>query len=225
MRIISKTNDYYDGVGRSDKESLPVYVRNHKEYQLNEFPTHPAITYVYNDFGINVILIGFCGKVYPAFQIKRYLKPDINLFTKDEVIAYIESQLKKSELEYFRTKKIMFAYSRSFETKFEVEQFFSEVKHCQTDFMPIFEKYKTAQFVMECTYRGWVVLHVGIPLKNFGFQKIFNPYQAYQEINMFMGNFAEDRKSMPIISDELKAQSHGFDKLSFRKPKSTDRNY
>jgi hypothetical protein len=58
-------------------------------------------------------------------------------------------------------------------------------------------------------------------LKDVEFYRVFDPYSAYQEIEMFLNNLAIPQKDMPKIPDRENILSHGFDdKLSFRKEKS-----
>lgn len=55
-------------------------------------------------------------------------------------------------------------------------------------------------------------------LKEFDFQKIVNPYEAMQEIEMYIGRLAVNNvPKMPVGSDKVIAESKGFDKWSFRK--------
>jgi hypothetical protein len=56
-------------------------------------------------------------------------------------------------------------------------------------------------------------------LSNIGFQRKIDPYTAFQEIQMFVSGVlgGSDRKPAWPISNELKAQSKGFDKFSFRR--------
>jgi len=61
------------------------------------------------------------------------------------------------------------------------------------------------------------LINYNAPLKDFEFYKIFDPHTAYQEISMYMYNFAEPMKEIPEISDETMAEIKGFDKWSFRK--------
>lgn len=54
-------------------------------------------------------------------------------------------------------------------------------------------------------------------LKNLGFASAVDPYTAYQTVEMFMGtNMATQMDPNVHVSDEIKAESHGFDKHSFR---------
>jgi hypothetical protein len=56
-------------------------------------------------------------------------------------------------------------------------------------------------------------------LKDIGFHKVLTPWEAMQELQMFLCNdLAEDRTPpMPVGSDVVIAESKGFDKWSFRK--------
>lgn len=66
----------------------------------------------------------------------------------------------------------------------------------------------------------------GDDLGNKGFQKVMNPWQANQEIMMWVSGILP-RNPNPMIEitdDKIKAEKHGFDKWSFRKaPKSDGR--
>lgn len=57
-------------------------------------------------------------------------------------------------------------------------------------------------------------------LDQFEFYKVFNPYQAYQEISMFLGGLAVPLNNIPHIDDKIMAEAKGFDKFSFRKDKT-----
>lgn len=55
-------------------------------------------------------------------------------------------------------------------------------------------------------------------LKNLDFQRIMPPYQAYQEIDMWVsGVLPQPDRPMLTVSDEVKIHKRGFDKWSFRK--------
>jgi hypothetical protein len=53
------------------------------------------------------------------------------------------------------------------------------------------------------------------------FYRVFDPYQAYQEVAMWLSNQAVPIKPIPEMSDEIKAESKGFNKFSFRKDPSS----
>jgi hypothetical protein len=57
------------------------------------------------------------------------------------------------------------------------------------------------------------------PLKDFQFQKVIDPFTAYQELDMWVGGVLGQNKEPLEVSDSVKIQQHGFDKWSFRKHK------
>lgn len=59
-----------------------------------------------------------------------------------------------------------------------------------------------------------------VDLKSFDFYKAVDVYSAYSAVEQWLNNQAKPEKPIPEISDEMKAQSKGFDKFSFRKQKS-----
>mgnify|MGYP006282300013 CR=1 FL=1 len=42
------------------------------------------------------------------------------------------------------------------------------------------------------------------------------PWQAYQELEMFLGDTLVEREVMPVLSDRAKRDAHGFDEKSFK---------
>jgi hypothetical protein len=55
-------------------------------------------------------------------------------------------------------------------------------------------------------------------LKELGFYQVKDPYEAYQELAMFLGGvMGTDARPMVQLSDQEVHQKHGFDKWSFRK--------
>lgn len=63
----------------------------------------------------------------------------------------------------------------------------------------------------------WVLIKNPI-LADFGMQKLFDPYTAMQEIEMFLGRLSiNETPQMPVGSDKVIAESKGFDEWSFRK--------
>jgi len=56
-------------------------------------------------------------------------------------------------------------------------------------------------------------------LKNCEFQRVIEPYTAFQEITMRVTNTARPEPHVPVPSDKDMVEIKGFDKYSFRKPK------
>lgn len=62
------------------------------------------------------------------------------------------------------------------------------------------------------------------PLKPYQFYKQFDPYQAYQEIAMFVDGVLPGKdNAMARISDKDRVAQHGFDKWSFRRLPTKER--
>ena len=72
------------------------------------------------------------------------------------------------------------------------------------------------------TYRGDECLVKNPTLMDYQFYKVFDPYSAYQEISMFLGNQLCNTKEaeVPVGDDIVLAESKGYDKWSFRKEPS-----
>ncbi len=80
-------------------------------------------------------------------------------------------------------------------------------------------EWKHPIFVMSQVH-SWVFTW-NAELRNFDFQKIVEPYTAFQELSMWVGAQARPERPIVEISDEVRLEAHGFDKkFSFRKPKS-----
>jgi hypothetical protein len=61
------------------------------------------------------------------------------------------------------------------------------------------------------------MVYINPNLRKLNFQTVMDPYTAYQELSMFLGNnMAQQVDPIPKMTDELKAHAHGYDKWSFR---------
>ena len=59
-------------------------------------------------------------------------------------------------------------------------------------------------------------------LKDYEFFKVVDAFQAFQELSMFIsGVLGGQSPKMVEISDNIRIEKHGFDKMSFRKEKKT----
>lgn len=64
------------------------------------------------------------------------------------------------------------------------------------------------------------IIKYNTELRPFDFMRVMDPYTAFQEISMWLGNQAEPRKPIPVLDDITMAEIKGFNKFSFRKDKS-----
>jgi hypothetical protein len=196
MRIISKKRDYYDiGQSQGVDQSL-VYVRTEQEIDI---PPGYCQTF---EKGV----IGFCGKIYP-FMLLRKLGEITHIFYDEKAIrSFIESQPK----EFGDNPKYRW------NDRYGIHKFF-DLK-CSY-LLPNFLKYKAPIFVKNNTQGK---LYINPLLRPYQFYRVFPPYEAYQEISMYVSNILLNPvPPIPKISDEDMISAKGFDRFSFRKdPKS-----
>ncbi len=202
MRIYSNFKDYYDVVRPFENDGVSYHRKTQELEKCPEaidqlFELAPRLHDEANG------IIGFCGKLYP------FILREVNLYTYDD-IAKLDRQLRKED-RYLH----VFWGDRTFSRKTWTEYLLALARVDGTDIFreldaPIFSavkhRYKKSQ----------VTINPRLNLLNF--QGVIDPYQAYQEIAMYIGSTLA-RQVDPIIEipDELKAQAHGYDKFSFRK--------
>lgn len=239
MRIVSKFRDYYDGVmtslGYHDKSM--VFIRKEVEVDIKDYPlfydtgwrsTSPLLQisryYLSSEgkkdyYAFNHFIIGFCGKLYLGFKFYSEVAENKNFpFNKlsnkktKTTITYdidvIKSILNISDMNLFNER---------------VEAI------RKMDFTDMFHELNTPIFVFDAStpnnFKGYNSsggeLIVNPSLKKYEFYRIFDSFQAYQEIEMYVGGVLGNNEDKTLKStDKEKIISHGFDyKYSFRKDK------
>lgn len=233
MKIFSKFHDYYDSVLKfsQTEDDGVVYQRESEEIKFNinqseikEVGYNRYFTCEYIKF------IGFCGKIYPVvvvdFRDSEDSVPEFYFIGRDNEKMYdrinkhnqkmsrqrLFSGFNDRELDFLtgKTPEDSWWKRYTFITPFDLETFFI--------------KYETPIFLFESvTYRRndntrWR-LTKNICLKDYEFQKIIDPFTAFQEISMFFNSTLTNLKTpvMPVGDDKVLATSKGFDKWSFRK--------
>lgn len=132
--------------------------------------------------------IGFCGTVYPMVRYNG--KCFYSAEGLEAALKNMQPYRRRRFIEYF--------------TPFE----------CREPFI-----HKRSPIVVLCEKAN--ISHIKVVwnarLKDYGFQKIFDPYQAFQQLEMFLGNLASPQTPIPKMTDVQKRDSHGFDTWSFKK--------
>jgi hypothetical protein len=160
---------------------------------------------------ISPILLGFCGRFFVIYKIEIRIKGKQRLLYKDYFITNDDHKVFKIKNEKGTFKPVIG----------EVDDFFVG------NINEIFLTLKAPIFAIdfgdkEFPHTHW--LYVNPVLKQFNFEKLIDPYTAYQELSMFLGSlFVNDDDNMVTISDENKAISKGFDEWSFKKPPSKNK--
>ncbi len=251
MRIISRFRDYYDSVQVHGQDLEQVYVRMEEKEELGAtwpFPwTLPAI---YDNTGIKfkTHIIGFCGKIYPCLNLYKYINADVVddvlCYSFSEVDAFFERNLKKKALVDYYDEKSKRCYSIAFRrTRFK--EFFEKAEAQADKHQKRFMDHLSPVFVATLHGRAYGHWQTGYApynslqgegvdradpgqkiiwnhsLREYEFVRIKDPYTAFQEISMYLGNMAFPNKPIPEMSDEDMAFIKGFDKYSFRKDKAT----
>lgn len=228
MKIIDgqKRHDYYDiGLGLGHDDSI-IYIREPKDIEYSNWKL-PNVKYRFE-----TIHVGFCGKIYPAilFNATHNEKPIIGIcYNIEEVDKFVHTYLNKRDVEqydapeknkyrarYFFTPEYYRPYwgRKAFVTSFEKMNEARENSH----YTKIFKEHNTPIFVVNPPKNK---IHINCLLKPWEFYRVFDPYSAFQEISMYVGGvLLASTPNIPTVSDEIRAESHGFDKFSFRKEKT-----
>jgi hypothetical protein len=235
MKIISNFVDYYDYAACPTycNDSEIVFMRNpisiENETHSNKFcfhlnPTYFRFTkYDYDMFSMK--LIGFCGKLY----IRYYLNPDYRKFDKlshkDQLNWgwYDLNTLIEESCKYFSSKKyIKDAISHEAKTIGYYKREINEIQNIITSDMlnKISLKYNTPYFMIyPKIYSENYNLSLNFnSLKHIKFFRLLDPYQTYQEIEMYFNSILiVPDNHLQITDNKVILEAKGFDfKQSFR---------
>lgn len=240
MRIISKFKDYYDGIQGLGFDDKLVFVRHtdniivkEKEieeylnkisykgfssYKSDEYRAKQMFSIPYWEIKSNLLI--FCGKIY-TYYVASFIHNDNKIYawSINDLIKYFKLNIEYSKSTthwqplFWNKNNFTNEYSR-LETSFKA--------NINTDISDFCIKYNCPIILCEEAekYSHKIKLILNPNLKNMNFQRVFNPYQAYQELEMFLGNvLVNDNDKMIKLSDEDRLYKAGFDKWSFRKMK------
>jgi len=201
-----------------------------------------------NNFAAKPYVIGFCGKIYPLLHVSTSIRTDdpnkpweyveANCYTIEEVDAFVDQHFKKREREsyrsiaknswYWRDQHWSYSYRRE-----ALADYFEKMNGAREDYEDFFFEKRVPVFVVDFQKAAKYIppkgkfgarwedqsLILNAQLRDLDFVRIFDPYRAFQEINMFMSNMASPEKPIPHVSDRDLLEGKGFDpKWSFRKP-------
>ncbi len=234
MRIIADKKDYYDCIMAMGIDRTNVFVRKSEEVVLKRHSWPFPKFYGYHG---HHYIIGFCGNIYPLIEIqppdsedfvhvKRKglnppIPPSVKCFNLAECDAFMEKHLKKRELQEYQEKirhRHRYHYWYRDNKRQHYVDFFRECEEQKTKYAKMFQEKHSPIFVACEHSKGNGVIEWNAMLNEHAFYRVFDPYTAYGELQMFMSNLAVPSKPMPVIDDVTKAESKGFDKWSFRTP-------
>lgn len=162
----------------------------------------------------------FCGKPYVALSFESpWSNPHLSVppeyfYTPDQVFRFCESR--GIDLYQYSKKR---TWPPTTKTLKEAIVDFFKVRELDKDWLIENKVICVAlDYVGMAPYSGLGVI-VNPCLKDYQFAKAVDPYQAWQELEMWIGGtLAFPQNQMVEISDESKVKKHGFDpKYGFRK--------
>jgi len=241
VHIIAKVRDYYDCMMQHGQDMSVTFMRLGEQLYAAQLPGFVANilttgnkctkTFKKNDIEIKIdgVNILFCGNLYHGIRAKITVQDSSQFYgvrhefktfyNFDELVDFLVSYGHEEVLSdrYWKPKTLKI-----------VECLKSLKIH---DFL---EKQGTSELMDFCIENRWIVstsshegyfeyqiILNGSNLKDFQFYKMFDHQMAYQELDMFISGVLPTSTQMPIeIEDKYRIPQHGFDKFSFRKPKS-----
>jgi len=241
MLILTRKKDYYDGVvGTMGIDKTLVYTREPLEVDEKDYPKFfkrgryswrgtkdtPFISLAHHDIKTEFkkkygyyghFVVGFCGKFYIGWKLYHEVD-DPNIIAGKKLITEIT-------YDFELIKKIIKPRGYWGNITDDVEN----IKNL--DALKYFRDFKAPVFVYDGDFerkelytrmrninRNVEKLIVNPLLKDYEFYKVFDSFQAFQEISMFMGGvLGRGEKEIIEVEDKYKITQHGFDKWSFRK--------
>ena len=239
MKIISKRKDYYDCIQKYGYDDSRYFIRKPKkinvhdvkiwEYlnsEVKEVLVNKIFNYNETDFIGNILIIGFCGKIYMVLQLRpdsentvlRY-NDEFFFYSYQEFIDFADNypKLKKyihNSISKKNTWRLWNSGQRGGQIAYIKSAF--DILSGSDQFKQIFIKYKVPIFIYDKS-RNEVLLNPS-NLKEYKFPKIFHAYTAFQELEMYIGNLGLNDPKMVSISNKHLLEKKGFDnRYSFRK--------
>jgi hypothetical protein len=228
MRIISKKNDYYDSAQAFGQDQSVIYKRNGTWSEVERDSILPGFKFYSQrlaEVEITTDLIGFCGKIYPVFSFElptgRIRTTRFYVYTIQEVEKLLAKYKQKKALVAWnkmslwrKTTPRMDMYNYILEWKSSDRFLGSFISRS----VPIWLFKGFTERNKEGKYRYKFYTNIS-NLKQYDFFKIYNSFEAYQEIAMFLeSTLAKEKVPDPTnVPDCYLAAAKGFDSWSFRK--------
>lgn len=237
MRIISKANDYYDGLMNFDKEDYlnKVWVRNERDVKVNR--NHLRVLEdrqikMYERNWTSGYLI-IAGKVHPFINYYKNggIDHETGRYISSTRTYYYDAKSALDKYNTFPKGREWYNFGKAGGLKKSVNDFFKPypdmTELCLAVQSPIVLVYTQADYYMDRTNDASDrTVVVDIHLNSMNLATLYHPYEIYQLLDVFISNvMVDDKMPMPPMTDTEKVESHGFDKkLSFRKGKEKKEN-
>ncbi len=219
---LKKQPDLYDRLSKIDSEIFDFRVNKIDSSELKIISKH---------------IVLFCGKIYFCIEVQYTIK------TYDDYYKHIVSKVATEFIYTFDAfEKVITKHSKiNLENNLRSDIFSIEkvkVMTARKRFKLLFDKQGTVSDnvsalhfeldapIIEIThnpvyfYKGKDRVFKNKRLKDLEFYKIVSPFEAFQELSMFIGGVMGGKSPIMIeVADKDRIAKHGFDKFSFRKEK------
>lgn len=176
-----------------------------------------------NDWG--KVLIGFCGKLYPAVEVNGKFFYDYDSFLS-AAIEYIRKVIEPNNSR--KEENFLKSIEEKFDPKypwrnnvFSKDRWNTVKEKCNQPFHDLFIKagcpiFSITKEVFNAQYIRTITINP--KLSDYNFFSVVPANEAFQNISMYLGNeLATQIDPTDTIPDDVKIHKHGFDKTSFRK--------
>lgn len=226
MRILSRFHDYYDRAMAHGADHSRVFVRDTIEYS-GASQDSPVPEYLSKFLGLvkgggdhgkvrfQAFLVAFAGKLYPGIHAYVLGSGDpINgtgntvsefFYDQESFLAFAEQYNVNLDRKYFMDQQTAAQRYASF---FALKGSTAEAA--------TFAEHGIAMAIATRRNHGEVL--VNPQLKAVEFFRVLDAWQAYQELDMYLGALAAPDTKPPVqVADKDRIAQHGFDRQSFRK--------
>jgi hypothetical protein len=201
--LIIGGRDYYDSIKSFGVDKTVVYNRKEERIKFKKGPSMYADGLFDQKYFRGTRIIGFCGKLYPLLQTRKFI-----IYDKKMALKSVKNSGKIS----WNNRDLVACFNEYLNNP---------------ELLKIFVDKNTPAFIygdyLDGKYEGGKdkELIINPRLKNWKFQSVKDPVTAFQEIYMFLsGVLGTPEKPMIKISDKEMAKKRGHDSpFSFRKPK------
>lgn len=244
MRIISKVRDYYDCGQAYGQDPELIYLRRPGEYILlagNQWidrleDVRKSMPKARDNPTVGRFIIGFCGKTYPGYTFHwhgmagdKHIKLERILYHPDDFKALFKYKVvqkafpkfferRKGRLRYWQSR---FIYNmryedvvQSYEANFGSDKFYDLFTETNS---PIWIYHPALDDRCNHPRRKGTFIKLNDRLAGYDFVRILDPYTAYQELSMFVGNNLQRKEPiMASVSDASMLKKKGFHEYSFK---------
>jgi hypothetical protein len=233
MKIIGSSRDYYDSALRHGHSTALYFVRKTEVFASRQggdaaiaeraflFEGMPGIRDSGNKKTGRVVLmpfrVAFCGKLYAGVEAESWGSERLHygveptkrefFYDADALVQFLhETGARGVDAERSLSGNEFGTAAEAF------------LRSPQRDYLNFFVERIEAVAVARVQSYGEKTVTVNAMLKDVGFFKALDAWQAFQELEMFLGGIAAPENRPPVvIADKDRIAQRGFDRFSFRR--------